>query len=245
MAISAVIFDFDGLLLDTETLNLRVNQTIVGRYGLTFPPEVRARIQGRPALASAEIVVAALDLPLSPADYVAERARLVPQLVNQVVPLPGAVRLSRHLADRGIPRAIATGSTYRSFQMKAAPHRHWLEAAFACVVCGDDPELARPKPAPDIFVLAARRLGVAPEQCLVFEDAISGVRGAKAAGMAVVAVPDASLDPASYAEADSILESLDAFVPEQWGLPGYPESEGTGHIERSRQQSPSRGPSMP
>lgn len=219
--VAGVIFDFDGLLLDTETLNLQVNQTIVGRYGLAFPPEIRARIQGRPALASAEVIVAALRLPLSPAEYVAERARLVPQLVAEVAPLPGAVRLSCHLATCEVPRAIATGSTRQSYAMKAAPHQQWLEPTFSCIVCGDDPELKQPKPAPDIFLLAARRLGLAADRCLVFEDAIAGVQAAKAAGMAVIAVPDPSLDRTPYAIADAILASLEAFVPEAWGLPPY------------------------
>lgn len=223
MAIAGVIFDFDGLLLDTETLNFQVNQTIVGRYALTFPAEVRARIQGRPALESAQIIVDALPtLPLSPEEFVAERARLVPQLVDDVMALPGAERLSRHLHASGVPIAIATGSTQTSYAMKAAPHQAWLREVFQAVVCGDDPELARPKPAPDIFLLAARRLGIEPAQCLVFEDAIAGLQAAKTAGMTAIAVPDRSMDRQAYAAiADTVLDSLASFIPEVWGLPSY------------------------
>ena len=224
MAIAGVIFDFDGLLLDTETLNFRVNQTIVGRYDLTFPAEVRAQIQGRPALESAQIVVRALPaLPLSPEEFVAERARLVPTLVHEVQALPGAERLSRHLHANGVPLAIATGSTRASYAMKAAPHQDWLNAVFQRVVCGDDPELALPKPAPDIFLLAAQRLGVEPAGCLVFEDAIAGLQAAKAAGMSAIAVPDRSMDRQTYgAIADAVLDSLSEFNPAAWALPPYP-----------------------
>lgn len=230
MAIAGVIFDFDGLLLDTETLNLRVNQTICDRYGLQFPTAVRAQIQGRPALESAQIIVKAIPaLPLSPEEFVAERAKLVPQLVSEVTPLPGAERLSCHLAASGIPIAIATGSTRASYTMKAARHQQWLEATFALVVCGDDPELAQPKPAPDIFLLAAARLGVNPAQCLVFEDAIAGLQGAKAAGMVAVAVPDRSMERRTYgAIADAVLDSLTEFAPEDWGLPPFSASPIAG-----------------
>ncbi|CAM9216835.1 unnamed protein product, partial [Ectocarpus sp. 8 AP-2014] len=89
-----------------------------------------------------------------------------------------------------------------------------------CVVTGDDPEVIEGKPAPDIYLAAARRMGIKPQECLAFEDALSGVRSAKAAGMLVVAVPDPRLDKAPFLEAgaDSLLGSLGEWDPSAWRL---------------------------
>ena len=84
---------------------------------------------------------------------------------------------------------------------------------------GDDPAVVHGKPAPDIFLVAASRLNAAPEECLVFEDAPSGVQAAKAAGMQVIAVPDPNMDRSAYAGADRILNQLTEFDPSFLGLP--------------------------
>jgi pseudouridine-5'-monophosphatase len=76
----------------------------------------------------------------------------------------------------------------------------------------------RAKPAPDIFLTAAAQLGVAPENCLVFEDAPSGVAAAKAAGMSVIAVPDPNMSHDAFADASEIIDSLELFDLEKWGL---------------------------
>ena len=77
------------------------------------------------------------------------------------------------------------------------------------------------KPAPDIFLLAAERLGIEPAKCLVFEDAPSGMEAALAAGMSVVVVPDPNMDHSLYRNASQILSSLKDFDPEYWGLPKF------------------------
>jgi pseudouridine-5'-monophosphatase len=96
--------------------------------------------------------------------------------------------------------------------MKTTRHRDWF-AAFALVVCGDDPRCQRGKPAPDIFLLAAADLGVRPRDCVVVEDAPSGVAAARAAGMQVVAAPDPAMDVARYADADLVVDSLTRLTP--------------------------------
>ncbi len=83
----------------------------------------------------------------------------------------------------------------------------------------DDPEVENGKPAPDLFLTAAKRLGADPQHCLVFEDAPSGTQAAIAAGMAVVAIPDPNLDRGLFQQANQILESLSDFKPSEWGLP--------------------------
>ncbi|NJN30302.1 MAG: HAD-IA family hydrolase [Synechococcales cyanobacterium RM1_1_8] len=86
---------------------------------------------------------------------------------------------------------------------------------------GDDRELKAGKPAPDIFLLAAQRLGAKPEHCLVFEDSPAGLEAARRAGMAVVVVPDPDLCREQFDGADERLNSLEEFWPERWGLPGF------------------------
>jgi pseudouridine-5'-monophosphatase len=92
---------------------------------------------------------------------------------------------------------------------------------FDYIVLGDDPAVQKGKPAPDIFIIAAKRMRAEPDQCLVFEDSPSGVQAACAAGMSLVAVPAVRMDRKNFADANQILRSLTEFEPEQWGLPSF------------------------
>jgi HAD superfamily hydrolase (TIGR01509 family) len=134
--------------------------------------------------------------------------------------LPGVERLTAHLAAHGVPMAVATSSSAPALAAKRRPHAA-LFARFAAFVTAED--VARGKPAPDAFLAAAAALRVPATDCLVFEDAESGVLAGLAAGCAVVAVPDPQLhaDLAPFAPADQVLRSLQDFAPERWGLPPY------------------------
>lgn len=142
------------------------------------------------------------------------------QQLPQAKPLPGAVRLTEHLHQHQIPQAVATSSARRPFCLKTTHYQEWF-ALFDVIVVGDDPVLQRGKPAPDIFLLAAQRLGAIPEQCLVFEDAHAGMEAALAAGMSVIVVPPPSVDKQLYREANQILDSLTDFEPHLWQLPSF------------------------
>jgi pseudouridine-5'-monophosphatase len=218
--ITHVIYDLDGLLLDTEGFYTEVTQHIVGRYGKSFDWSIKAQMIGRPALDSARHLIASLDLPITPEHYLAEREHLLAMKFPSAQPLPGAERLTQHLAAHGIPQALATSSTRHLLALKTQRHRAWF-MLFDAVVTGDDPHLKQGKPAPDIFLLAAKRLGAEPDRCLAFEDAPSGMQAALSAGMNVVVVPDPHMDKAVYARADQILASLTAFNPPDWGLPPF------------------------
>ena len=217
--ITHVIYDLDGLLLDTEPFYTEVTQTIVSRYGHTFDWSVKSQMIGKKASESARILVEALKLPITPEDYLREREVLLAELFPKAQPMPGAQRLTGLLARSGIPQAVASSSSQKEFRLKTAQHGPWF-AMFECIVLGDDSEVRRGKPAPDIFLIAAARLGAAPGQCLVLEDAPAGVEAARAAGMSVVAVPNPAMSHDVYRAADQILPSLESFEPRAWGLPG-------------------------
>ena len=137
--------------------------------------------------------------------------------------LPGAKEMPTHFFKLGIPQALATSSSSPMFEAKFEKHKKWF-SQFAQIVRGDDPELKEGKPAPDIFLLAANRVGVDPAECLVFEDAPTGTEAALAAGMSVVVVPDPNMDHCHYKNASQIISSLKDFDPEYWGLPKFAES---------------------
>jgi pseudouridine-5'-monophosphatase len=218
--ITHVIYDLDGLLLGTESLHERVYRAIAERYGKTFDRSAKAKVAGRRTLESAQIIVDLLELPLTPQAYIEQRNALIYPLYSQAQPLPGAMRLTQHLHHHGIPQAIATSSSRRPFELKITHHQEWF-SLFDCRVLGDDPDLKRSKPAPDIFLLVAQRLGASVKQCLVFEDSLAGMEAAKAAGMSVVVVPDPDLDRQLYYDAHQVLNSLSDFEPQLWGLPAF------------------------
>jgi HAD superfamily hydrolase (TIGR01509 family) len=220
-SVTHVIYDMDGLLLDTEPFYTEATQAIVGRYGHTFDWSLKARMIGKKAIDSARILVEALNLPIQPEDYLRERESMLAELFPNAKAMPGARRLTDHLARHGVPQGVATSSQRREFELKITNHREWFRC-FQCVVLGDDPAVRRGKPAPDVFLAAADRMGVQPEHCLVLEDAPSGVEAALTAGMAVVAVPNPAMPASAYRGANQALTSLELFDPAIWGLPPFP-----------------------
>ena len=219
-SITHVIYDMDGLLLDTESLHERVNSEIVRRYGKTFDKKVKIAIAGRPTLDSAKILVDLLQLPITAEKYLVERNKLLYPLYPTAKALPGTVKLTEHLAKHKIPQAIASSSSLHHFKMKTANHQQWLEM-FDSTTLGDDSEIEQGKPAPDIFLLAAKRMNADPQRCLVFEDSIAGIKSAIAARMSVVAIPDPVFDKQLFQAADLVLSSMTEFDPQHWNLPRY------------------------
>lgn len=218
MPITHLIYDFDGLLLDTEPIYCRVNEIIANRYGKTFTPALHRQIMGRQALECAQILVDELALPLTAQAHLEARNQIIYDLLPEAKPMPGAVTITQQFYQLGVPQAIATSSAEVTFALKTQRYQAWLKI-FQAIVLGSDPAVKRSKPAPDSFLVAAQRLEADPAQCLVFEDSPAGVKAAKQAGMSVVAVPAAHMEAQLYSEADQVITQLSDFDPQPWHLP--------------------------
>lgn len=222
--ISAVIFDMDGVLLDSEPLHLRATQAALGERGASYTERDNRAFFGATDAELFGVLRILFDLPVPAATLVAaKRDRLVALIRTEARPLPGVPAVPRQLRTAGLPLALASSSPRPVVDVVL--ETLGLEGLFQAVVSGDD--VARGKPAPDAFLLAARRLGVPAERCLVVEDSRNGVLAAKAAGMTVAAVPCPATSHEDFSPADWVLPSLEA-------LPKVLEQEGGGAAGRTR-----------
>lgn len=185
----------DGVLLDTEPLYTVAFDRVLAPFGRRLDPPLKRALMGRRIPQSVAIVVAAHQLPLSSADFLARLEPELEALFAAAPAMPGAIAVVEALAYAGVRMAVATSTARALFERKTAQHP-WF-AMFDVIVCGDDPAIGAPKPAPDIFRVAADRLGVVAEDTFVIEDSPAGVTAASVAGAYVIALVDADeTDPA-------------------------------------------------
>ena len=208
----AVIFDMDGLLLDTETLWHRAEVELFRRHGGEFTWDDKMAVIGSSFAFTADHFARRLAQPRENGPALVEEMVDVmeEQLRRQVNGRPGAVELVRRLRDiEGVKLGLASNSPRRLVTLALATSG--LSGAFDTVVTGDDVE--RHKPAPDIYLLACSHLGVEPTDALALEDSASGVAAAKAAGLACIAVPQYAETDVSAA--DRIVDSLEDLLAEE------------------------------
>jgi HAD superfamily hydrolase (TIGR01509 family) len=209
--IEAVVLDLDGLLLQTEELWDEVRERYVRERGGRYDEGAQRAMMGMSSLEWSRFIHEELGVAEPPEAISAEVARLLEARYRERLPLiPGAVEAVRRLAERW-PLALASSSNRPLID--AALDLSGLAPCFRVTVSSE--EVARGKPSPDVYLEAARRLGVAPERCAAVEDSHSGIRSAAAAGMRVIAIPNASYPPEdeALAEADVVLGSLDGLTP--------------------------------
>lgn len=186
--IAAILFDMDGLMIDTERMAQRAWQRAGAEFGFTLPDELYLQAVGRTAKATEALFRAGLgvDFPFE-AVYARKQHYLYTAIEEEGIPIKAGLPELLDLVDhRGIAKAVAT-STARGLAIKKLTAARLLHC-FETMVCGD--EVAQGKPAPDIFLAAAAKLGVAPANCIVLEDSSAGIQAAHAAGMRAVWVPD-------------------------------------------------------
>ncbi|CAG9112970.1 hypothetical protein JYU34_005272 [Plutella xylostella] len=222
--VTHVLFDMDGLLLNTEDLYTIGFQKIASRFDKHFTFDLKAKIMGQQGREFADVIIRELNLPLTVEEFLNELHGYLEELFPESSVLPGVSKLLYHLHNNNIPIGLATSSSRDTYELKVVKHQE-LFSLFKYKTWGSsDPEVKRGKPHPDIFFVAADKFPdkPKPEQCLVFEDSVNGVLAARAAGMQAVMVPDPRLDRGLTSEATLVLNSVDEFRPEDFGLPPYP-----------------------
>jgi HAD superfamily hydrolase (TIGR01509 family) len=209
--IDGVVFDLDGLLIETEEIWDEVREAVVRERGGRWTGSAQRDMMGMSSTEWSRYMHDELGVPDPPeeinrlvVEHMAERYR------EHLPLLPGAVEAVERIAAR---RPLAVASSSNRPLIDLVLELSGLAACFRVTVSSE--EVERGKPAPDVYLEAARRLGVAPERCAAVEDSESGIRSAKAAGMRVVAIPNRSFRPSedALAAADVVLASLDELTP--------------------------------
>lgn len=221
------LFDMDGLLLNTEHIYTTVFQQILDDLdsGETFTGDFKVTLMGKQSAEVAEATIKRYNLKISVEDFVKKQRKFSYDLMPMAELLPGVDRLIRHLHAKKVPFALATSSSKEMYDLKATNHAEFFDLFNHHVYGSSDEEVVNGKPAPDVFIVAARRFPDNPStsNCLVFEDAPNGVKAGIAAGCQVVMVPEDYVTPELRVEATQVLETLEDFKPELFGLPPFDE----------------------
>jgi HAD superfamily hydrolase (TIGR01509 family) len=216
MVIKVLIFDFDGLILDTETADVQAWEDIYTEYGFQFPLTSWGQIIGGTGAVSFDAGAHLQGLLGQPLDLDALQKRqthLSHSLVHQQAVMPGVLDYIHEAKRLGLMLAIASSSPHSWVDTHA--RRLGLLDYFDIVICADDVGPGRTKPNPDLFLLAIDRLKVRRNEAIVFEDSPNGVRAARSAGIFVVAVPNSVTSQLSIENANLTLRSLaDLSLPE-------------------------------
>jgi HAD superfamily hydrolase (TIGR01509 family) len=206
LSITAVVFDLDGVLIQSEEVWDEVREAFVRERGGRYDAEVQRAMMGMSSTEWSRYLHEAAGVADRPEEINAEVVRRMLASYEAHLPLiDGAVDAVRRLADEF---TLAVASSSNRPLIDAVLDVAAIADAFAATVSSE--EVARGKPAPDVYLEAARRLGVEPTQCTAVEDSHGGIRSAKAAGMRVIAIPNPTYPPddAALALADVVLPAL-------------------------------------
>lgn len=208
--VEAVIFDLDGVLVDSEPVHFRAANRILAKYGKAISEAEYRRFIGWGETATWVAWKELYALPASVNELAVQiRAASLHEIAIDLPIIAPAVDLARQLRADGMPLALASSSPHD--RIDAELHVAGLQDIFAVRVSGEDPEIKHPKPAPDVYLHAAALLGARPESCLAIEDSATGALAAHRAGMTVVAVPTAMTADQDFGVADVVIESLRYF----------------------------------
>jgi HAD superfamily hydrolase (TIGR01509 family) len=222
--LKAIVFDMDGLMVDSEPLSQQAWDEYLRPYGHQLSEEIVHNIIGLRADVSTPVIKELFNLPEPVPTIISKRAAIYSQIrANGVPTMPGLHALHAEIARRNIPWAVATSS----------PRAHAVEilqqlgllARCRAIAAGD--EVTHGKPNPDIYLLAAERLGIPPQDCLALEDSGPGSQAAVNAGMTVIAIPNAQTKTADFGHVHHLYQSLDGVLTnlDLWfGGDGFPPS---------------------
>jgi HAD superfamily hydrolase (TIGR01509 family) len=212
MAIEAVVFDLDGVLVDSEHVWDAARRELAAERGLPWPEPATRDMMGMSSVEWSRYMHDRVGLPEPPEEISAEVVRRLEEIYRRELPLrDGAAEAVERLAEHW-PLGLASSSNRELIDLVL--ELSGLTRLFQVTVSSE--EVPRGKPAPDVYLEAARRLGVAPARCAAVEDSENGIRSAKAAGMYVLAIPNRVYPPAEDALdlADAVLTSVKELTPE-------------------------------
>ncbi len=210
MRVDAVIFDMDGVLVDSEPIALQAMRQVMERRGVAYTDADNDEFVGRTTLEECQILTARHGLDADPQDLTCEYIEILVELIRAAPrPLPGVPDVLQYLNARGYRMALASSADPVVIAENVRTLR--LARYFEAIVSGT--QVARGKPEPDVFIETARRLRLSPDRCLVVEDSRNGLLAAKAARMACAVVPCSSTRHQDFREADHFLEALWDLLP--------------------------------
>lgn len=209
MEIKALIFDFDGLIIDTEWPEYLAWVEVFGEYDANLPIEAYARCLGASyqAFHPVDYLVEQIGRPVNKAEVIRRHHARADELMSTLPVLPGVEEYLHTARQRGLKLAIASSSSYNWVATKL--EEKGLLPLFDLLCTKDD--VAKVKPDPTLYTMAVERLGVTPQEAVAFEDSPNGITAAKAAGLFCVAVPSGVSRHLNVDHADLVVESLASF----------------------------------
>jgi HAD superfamily hydrolase (TIGR01509 family) len=223
-AYDAILFDMDGLMVNTEELYYHTFNEILREHGASIPESGYVVCVGHPIEDNSRHAVEHFRLSVAPETFCQTWMDRFDRAISDPVrvrPMPGFLDLLAHVRKKGYPLGIASSTsrprltvTLTNGVLAHLKGRETLDEIFEVILSGSD--VARTKPFPDIYLLAAERLRVPPARCLAFEDSESGVKAARAAGMTVIAVPHVFTEHQDHSSAHVRLTCLSDALKDGW-----------------------------
>ncbi len=202
----AVLFDLDGVLIDSEPFSREASDKVLADVGIRQTEEERKNVFGRRTRENYQAAVDARGLEVDVDGLVAKKNRLFAKLIRgRLKPVPGVLELLGELDDAGVKKAVVSSSPMD--RVNVSLEEVGLVMGFDLILSGDC--CVQGKPDPEPFLLAAERLGLEPSGCVVLEDAEAGIEAAKAAGMKVVAVRSPNTHGQDLGGADAVVDSME------------------------------------
>jgi HAD superfamily hydrolase (TIGR01509 family) len=204
-----IIFDMDGLMVNTEPISRQAWDRFLRPYGAPLTDEMQAQIIGLRGDNSAAKMQGWYQIPLTVEEILCQRRAIYDELLGNEVPvMPGLFALHEEISQRGLRWGVGTSSPRR--HAEKVLHLLGLDDSCGAIAAGD--EVTAGKPAPDIYQLTLRRLGVTPQQCLAIEDSGPGSAAAVAAGLRTVAVPHGETLGSDFGHVYRVYPSLKAVL---------------------------------